>query len=192
MHFRVFPSLLENPLKIGFENQDSDEKIELFMRRHWIANIPWILSAVFAAFIPFVILQIEQFLGLNIFTQVPLQLLLGGLIIYYMLIMAYIIESFVFWYFNVDIVTDAHIVDINFYSLLSREINEIGLEDIEIISRRAKGILDSLLDYGDVVIETAAETKNIELATISKPDFVVNKIQDLREARKLFYEEGGE
>jgi hypothetical protein len=190
MHFKIFPALFEHPQKIGFENQESDEKIELFLRRHWVANLPWIITSIFIATIPFIVLQIDQILGLNIFVKVPLQLLLGGLIIYYMLIMAYVIESFVFWYFNVDIITSAHIVDINFYSLLSREVNEIGLEDIEIVSRRASGILDSLLDFGDVIVETAAETKNIELATISKPDFVVNKIQDLREARKLFYEQG--
>lgn len=192
MHFRIFPSLIENPGKIGFENQEHDEKIQLFLRRHWIANIPWIVSAFLASLGPFAVLQIDELLNLNVFANVPIQLLLGGLIIYYMLIVAYIIESFVFWYFNVDIVTDAHIVDINFHSLLSREVNEIGLEDIEIISRKARGILDSLLDFGDVVIETAAETKNIELATVSKPDYVVNRIQDLREARKLFYEDGGE
>lgn len=188
MHFKIFPSLIEKPENIKFENQENDEKIELFLRAHWIDNTSWIFIALILTILPLILVQIDFSLNLNILSRIPLSLIFGGLIIYFMLIIAYIIENFLFWYFNADIVTNKHIVDINFYSLLSREINEVGLEDVEIVSRKSAGILDSLFNFGDVIIETAAEQKNIRMDDISNPDFVVDKIQDLREKRKLFFE----
>lgn len=188
MHFKIFPSLIEKPENIKFENQESDEKIELFLRAHWIVNSSWIITSIFLTILPLILVQLDLQFNLNLLSTIPPQLIFGALIIYFMLIIAFVIENFLFWYFNADIVTNKHIVDINFYSLLSREITEVGLEDIEIISRKAGGILDSLLNFGDVSIETAAEQKNILFHKVSNPDFIVDKIQDLREKRKLFFE----
>lgn len=188
MHFKIFPSLIEKPENIKFENQENDEKIELFLRAHWIENSSWIITAILLTILPLILVQLDLQFNLNLLSTIPPQLIFGGLIIYFMLVIAFVIENFLFWYFNADIVTNKHIVDINFYSLLSREITEVGLEDVEIVSRQSGGILDSLFNFGDVIIETAAEQKNIRMDNISNPDFVVDKIQDLREARKLFFE----
>ncbi|MBI2022452.1 PH domain-containing protein [Candidatus Daviesbacteria bacterium] len=190
MHFRFFPATIIKPENIKFENQEADEHIELFMREHWITNVPWVTISILAFILPLILVQVTSFVGLQFVFNAPLQLILGGLIIYYLLIIAYIIESFLFWYFNVEIVTNKHLIDVMFHSLLSRQIVEIGLEDIENISRSAGGIIDSLFNFGDVLIQTAANEQNIEFSNVSNPDFVVDKIQDLIEARKLFFEEG--
>lgn len=186
MRFRFFPSIFENPLKIRFDRQEENEVIELFLRQHAIVNVVWVSLSIFLLVLPVIALQLDSLLGFNFSDQVPVKILIGGLVIYYLLIAAYAFEQFLSWYFNVYIVTNQHIVDINFYSLLSKEVVEISLNDIEVIAYHMAGVFGSLFNFGNVEIETAAETKRILFERVPRPDAVSDKIQDLQRARKPF------
>ncbi len=181
MHFHFFPSLFEHPDKISFEYQEQNEKIELFLRQHWVVNVPWVVASITAFFVPAIIIQLDQFLGINFLINIPVQEFSGGLIIWYMIVTAFIIENFLSWYFNIYIVTNIHLVDINFRSLIAREVTEIELKDVQSQSAHRKGIWGALFDYGDVFVETAAERQRIEFRNIPNPDFVADRIQDLGE-----------
>lgn len=181
MHFSFFPSFFEHPKKISFEYQEPNEKIELFLRQHWVVNIPWVVASLVAFFIPAVIIQLDQFLNINLLTDIPVQVFSGALIICYVILTAYIIENFLSWYFNIYIVTSMHLVDINFHSLIAREVTEIELKDVQSQSAHRKGIWGALFDYGDVFVETAAERQRIEFRNIPNPDFIADRIQDLGE-----------
>jgi len=184
MRLSFFPALFQRPLKIRFDRQEENEEIILFLRQHPIVNTFWIVTSIILIILPAVFLQTERLLGLSITSQIPLNLIIGGLLIYYLLIIAFAFEQFLSWYFNVYIVTNMHIVDINFYSLLSKEVVEISLDDIEVISYTMAGVLGSLFHFGTVEIETAAETKRIHFEKVPRPDVVSDTVQDLQRARK--------
>ncbi len=190
MHFKFFPSLFQTPLKIRFEQQEVNEKIELFLRQHPIVNVVWVTLSLILLVLPPILIQLDSSLNFNFISQVPVNLLLGGLIVYYLILLAYAFEQFLHWYFNVYIVTNLHIVDVNFHSILSKEVVEISLEDIEVISHKVVGVLGSLFHYGEVFIETASETKNIVFDKVPRPDMVADKIQDLQKTRKLLFDGG--
>jgi len=184
MRFSFFPAFFQNPRKIKFDKQEEAEVIELFLRQHPIVNVFWVTATIVLLIAPAIFLQLDAFLGFNYAASIPLNLLIGGLLIYYLLIVAYAYEQFLSWYFNVYIVTNMHIVDVNFYSLLSKEVVEISLDDIELISQNVDGVLGSLFHFGDVHIETAAEQKRILFAKVPRPDIVTDRVQDLQRARK--------
>ena len=184
MQFKFFPALFQSPRKIKFDKQEDDEVIELFLRQHPIVNVFWVVTSLILLVLPPIYFQIESVLGLNFLGQVPVNILIGGLIIYYLLLLAYSFEQFLSWYFNVYIVTNMHIVDINFYSLLAKEVVEISLNDIEVIAYNVTGVFGSLFHFGDVEIETAAETKKILFERVPRPDVVTDVIQDLQRVKK--------
>ena len=184
MRFRFFPALFQRPLKIKFDKQEENEEIVLFLRQHPIVNVFWVVTTLILLVMPVLFLQLEGVFGFNFSSQIPVNLLIGGLLIYYLLILAYAFEQFLSWYFNVYIVTNMHIVDINFYSLLAKEVVEISLEDIEVISHTVAGVIGSLFHFGDVEIETAAETKRITFEKVPRPDMVTDTVQDLQRAKK--------
>lgn len=186
MQFKFFPAILASPKKIKFDKQEENEVIELFLRQHPIVNVGWIFISLLLLVLPPLFLQFEGQLGLNFTGNISVSVLIGGLIVYYLLIAAYAFEQFLSWYYNVYIVTNMHIVDINFYSLLSKEVVEISLNDIEVIAYHASGIFASLFHYGNVEIETAAETKRIVFEKVPNPDVVTDAVQDLQRARKSF------
>lgn len=189
MNFSFFPAIFTRPLKIKFDKQEDNEEIVLFLRQHPIVNVFWVTITIFLIILPAIYLQLEPVFGFNFSASVPVKLLIGGLVIYYLLIIAYAYEQFLSWYFNVYIVTNMHIVDVNFYSLLAKEVVEISLDDIEVISHQMAGVFGSLFNFGNVEIETAAETKRIHFEKVPRPDVVTDTVQDLQRAKKG--EEGG-
>lgn len=183
MRLRLFPAIFEAPLKIKFDRQEDSEVIKLFLRQHPIVNIFWVTTTIILLIMPAVLLFLDTLLGFNYALTIPLNLFVGGLIIYYLLVLAYAFEQFLSWYFNVYIVTNMHIVDINFYSLLAKEVVEISLDDIEVIAAHTAGILGSLFNFGNVEIETAAETKRILFEKVPRPDMVSDMVQDLQRTK---------
>lgn len=180
MHLSFFPDFFDKPEGIQFAEQETNETIELMLRQHWVTNIPWIFTSLIAFALPAILLSFDKSSGSNLIAKLPLELVLGGLIIWYMLVLAYVIERFLHWYFNIYIVTNLHVIDINFDSLLSREFLEAGLENVESASSKISGIFASLFNYGNVVIQTAAHTQDLTFTAVPFPDEVVDRINDLR------------
>lgn len=180
MHFKLFPALFDKPQKISFSEQEKGEVIELFLRQHPIVNLPWILISIIATILPAIIIRLDQSLNLNLLINVPTNIIIAALVIYFLLILGYIVEQFLSWYFNVYIVTNRHVVDIDFQSLLYRNVVEIRLNDIESVEAKVSGVLAPIFNYGDVVMDTAATQEAATFLRVPRPDFVADRISDLR------------
>ena len=87
-----------NPPDIRFETQERKERIILLLRRHWITNLRWIFLTLFMILAPFFL----RFFPLLEF--LPLRYQLVTIILWYLLTLAFILENFLSWYFNVNIV----------------------------------------------------------------------------------------
>ena len=179
----MFPAYIENPPDCHFEGQDSDESILLLLRAHPITNLAWIVPAILLFFLPFFIPYLFRLINLDL-VNLPQQFALVFLIINYLLIVTIVFEGFLYWYFNVYIVTDKNIVDVDFHSILFKNIDVAPLRNIEDTASSMGGILSSIFNYGDVFIQTAGATKNIDLHSVPKPHHVADFILD--EAHRLY------
>lgn len=179
----MFRAYIENPPNCRFEGQDDDETILLLLRAHPITNLGWIIPAILLFFVPFFAPDILRLLNFNIST-IPPQFGVVFLIINYLLVLTVVFEGFLYWYFNVYIVTDKNIVDIDFHSILFKNIDVAPLRNIEDTSSSMGGILSSIFNYGDVFIQTAGATKNIDLHSVPKPHHIADFILD--EAHRVY------
>lgn len=181
MELGFFPAFFDHPDRIRFSQQEENEEIELFLRRHFITNVPWMLISFVLLILPFGVVFADLAWNLGLTGNLPASIGTGLILIWYMLLFAYIIENFLFWYFNIYIVTNFNVVDINYNSLLSRSVVEIQLKDIESQKSSIRGIFRELFNFGDVQIETAAENQQTVFDDVPKPDLVADRIQDLRQ-----------
>lgn len=181
----LFPDYLDSPEHVSFAHQEKDEKIELLLRQHWVTNLPWIFISLLGIFAPAIFVNVVTLLNLNFLLEIPENLFIGVLIVWYLLVFAYIIENYLHWYFNIYIVTNMHLVDVNFYSLLNRSVTENQLNDIQNVSAKIQGIIQSLFRFGDVLVETAGRAQNITFLKVPNPDAVADRIQDLQSAAEL-------
>lgn len=184
MSFNLFPSIMERPQQIKFLEQEPDEHIELFLRQHWVTNVGWIFTALVGIILPFFLPLVTPYLDLSLLLDNAPQAGLAMFVLWYLFILVFILERYLFWYFNIYIVTNQHLVDIALQSLLSRNITEIRLDDVQSASSRISGIIRSLFNFGDVIIETAAESQDIRFLAVPRPDFVADKISDLQSQKE--------
>lgn len=185
MAFSLFPALFEHPLDMRFVEQEKDEVIELLLRQHWVTNIVWVVVFTIGFLIPVAILYFLSVPTISLLYQIPQEIIWGFIALWYLLLIAYALEKFLHWYFNIYIVTDKHLVDINFYSILNRDIQEVSLENIESASSQISGLLRSFFNFGNVIIQTAAENQQITFLDVPYPDKVVDRVNDLREERGI-------
>lgn len=192
MDFSFFPSFIVHPPKIRFADQEEDEEIELLLRAHWVTNVPWIIYSLISVFLPFLLINAKSWFGLSFLPAIPFHFVLASLAVWYLLITAYVIENFLHWYFNIYIVTNLHVIDIDFDNLLSKKFQESGLEEIETTTAKLKGIVSSFFNFGDVVIQTAARTEESVFGNVPYPTTVVDRINDLARAYKANHPSSGQ
>jgi len=116
-------AFMVRPKKMRFETQERKEMILLVLRRHVVTNVGWILLVVFGVLLPGILVLFPFWAGL------PGNLKFVGTIVWYLLVFGYALEGFMTWYFNVFIVTDERIIDIDFYSLLYKRVSSAKIDD---------------------------------------------------------------
>jgi len=162
------------PSNVFFENQKEQEEILLLLRSHWVTNLGWITLGILFIFLPLFLLNFP------VIAFLPLRYKLISLIGWYLLLIAFIFERFLSWFFNVGIITTHRVVDIDFYGLLYKEISDAELEKIQDVTEEQVGAIRTIFDFGDILIQTAGERKMIEFSDVPHPRKVIKLLQEIR------------
>lgn len=162
------------PEHVNFESQENEEKVVLLLRRHPITNVGWILITLALFIAPSII----KFLGL--LDLLPANYQFFAYIAWYIFIFTYALQSFLGWYYNVHIVTDERIVDVNFSNLIYKQVSDANIDKIQDVTYKMGGVVRTVFNYGDVEIQTASEVPNFKMEAVSDPNRVAKILQELR------------
>lgn len=177
-HSHIFTSYCERPPTIHFEDSLEDEELLLFLRKHFVTNIPWILKAVIAGLIP-LILGLINSLGIINLDFLPSGYAWMILVFFYYLIFGYIFVNYLTWFYNISLVTTQRIIDIDFSSIVFENVAATKLTQVEDVSYTQVGVIRSVFDYGDVLAQTAAHVDEFEFLAVPHPEKVINIINGL-------------
>jgi len=171
LHIKKFKELLHNERIIHIERRD---KFIFFVK---------IFKAIFIFGIAFLIVymtfiykqQIISFLTTNLYWKFE------TIIIF--LTFSYIILKtlmlYIDWKFDNLILTDQRLIYIDQHFIFGRDIESIHLKDIVNIHISNKGLLESILNYGKIIIQTgSAKTDDITIKHIKNPSNIVKMIQN--------------
>jgi membrane protein YdbS with pleckstrin-like domain len=173
------------PEHVNFENKDPEEKIILFLRRHPITNLPWIC-------ITFILIILPAFLTvMPFFDSLPPRMGILFVMVWYLMTMAYVLEKFLDWFFSVDIITDERIVEVDFYNLITRKMTDTNINRIQDVTVQHIGGIRAIFNFGDVLIQTAAEIPEIDFEAIPEPDKVAKVLRELRVEEEIEKLDGG-
>jgi uncharacterized membrane protein YdbT with pleckstrin-like domain len=167
-------SYIPKPKRIAFEIQDREEKIILVLRQHPITqfgNIFFLFTAFF--FVPW-LLRVS---GLIAFFPDKFEVAFYFFLIVLFLGMAF--RCFLLWFFNVYIITDERIIDVDFISMIYKNISTAKIENIEDITKKTSGLIASLFDHGTILIQTAASQNELEFENVPHPAKVVKLLNEL-------------
>lgn len=179
-HMSPLTAFAVNPDGVRFETQEAQETVVLFLRQHIIVNLPWVLLALVLAFAPTVVFPlIGSAIGLTL--SIPVGYIVIGTIFWYIGTFGFVLAKFLGWFFNIYIVTNERIVDIDFYYLLYKRFSQAELNKIQDISYSSGGIFATFFNYGNVIVETAGGAPNLEFDKVPRPEKVVETIRALTE-----------
>lgn len=180
-----FSSLLVLPRKnIHFETQEPEEEILLILRKHWLTNIPWFITGIILFFAPLVLTffpLLESFLPRFQFIFV---------VIWYLILLMFVYEQFLIWFFNLSIVTDERIIDVDFINLTTKKTSDADLDKIQDVTFTNNGVFGTIFNFGDVIVQTAAELPEFIFEAVPQPASVANILQRLRTEEKVEALEG--
>lgn len=172
---------MQNFTKYHFRGQKEHEKILMVVHRHWfdiltqfiiIAAMLFVLIGSYIA-VPYIFPDLQETLGDAFF------LFLESLFLLFVWMTFFII--FIDYYFDVWIVTNERIVNINQKGLFSRVVSELELENIQDITTDVRGLIPTFLNYGNLFVQTAAERERFLFRNVPNPYAIKDIIMNLQE-----------
>lgn len=162
------------PDSVEFENRDPQEKVILLLRKHPITNLGWIIFTFILLIAP------SFFSALPFIESVPTRFRIVGVLIWYLVTAGFVYEKFLSWFYSVNIVTDERLFDVEFVNLIYRKMTDAEIEKIQDVTVRMGGAVRAMFNYGDIIIQTAAEIPEIEFEAVPEPDKVAKILRELR------------
>jgi len=178
----LLTSFASFPNKVFFETQNDAEQVILFLRQHPIVNLRWMLIAALMLVLPSV------FIFFPPYALFPANYQFVVSMGWYMFVFGYTLAKFMGWFFNIYILTDERVVDVDFANIFFRKISTAKIDEIQDVNIQSSGALETFFGYGSVFIQTAAEVSQFEFLAVPNPDKVgkiINQLIDLEEQEKL-------
>lgn len=167
-------------LRAYLPDQEPNESIYIFVRPYFLSFLPTFglgVGLVLAGILMIVITAIN-FPGIAAGTfEHNLFVIIASA--YFLTLIPFFTVAFLTYYYDIQIVTDHRIVDIDQISLFKREVNELDLEEVQDASSTTAGILSSFFDFGNVLIETAGSQPKFFFNNVLHPQEIATIIVDL-------------
>ncbi len=161
------------PKHTAFDAQVKNEQVVLLLRQHPVVLIRPFFILILAVFFP-IVMNLSTILDF-----LPIKFHSAFTIGWYMMTVGFALESFLVWFFNVYIITDERIVDVDFLSLIYKNVSTAKIDNIEDVTVTASGAMASVFDYGTVLIQTAAERTQFEFDNVPHPTRVAALLNEM-------------
>ncbi len=180
MHHRthIFAAYCERPEAFTFADKLDDEETLLFLRKHFVTNVPWIIKAISLGVIPLILVFINS-TGLVRIDFLTPNYVIMIILFYYFLVFGYIFVNYLTWFYNISIITTERIIDIDFSQIVFENVAATKLTQIEDVHYSQIGVIRSVFDYGDVILQTAGTLPNFDFLAVPHPEIVIKIIGNM-------------
>lgn len=155
-----------------FEGKNPYEETLTLLYRHWFVLAGRVIGFIALLILPIVLIKftnpyVARFGLASLTTElVWIYLLLIWYAFFYMLTM---------YLLDVWVATDHRIIDSEQKGYFNRTVSELNLEKIQDVSVHVRGFVQTLLDFGDVEIQTAGTERNFVFKQVPHP----NQVKDI-------------
>lgn len=164
--------------KMKFPGQHEQEQSVLTLRRHIASFLFEIIILFGAVLIPAIAYSLIASFGPNLL-QPPFRHVLVLLLSLYVFFIA--LYAFLVWidrYFDVWVITNKRLIDVEQKSFFNRVTAELELDKIQDVRVSVKGFLPTMFRYGNIEVQTAAAHRNFEIQDIKLPHVVKDVLME--------------
>jgi hypothetical protein len=181
MNQSISPAAEDVP-SLPFPLQEGESILQI-CRRHWLFLWPSVLLQAVIAIVPLIMAAVilDQ-LGID---GTPAQVIWGLLAIH---VVYRVLKAFLTWYryhHDLWVITNQRLIDSYKRHPFSLQIATADLVNVQDMSVERDGILRTMLDYGDIVCQTAGQVQGFRLAGIPHPRTVQALVDKERDRERL-------
>lgn len=167
-----------------FPGQLENENIILFLRRHWFIFLKRLLLIIAAIIILLFVYFTFSALNSNFSESEYHNLLLFGESLAILFIWNFFFILWLDYYLDAWIVTNERIINIEQRGFFNRDISELKLTKIQDVTSEIIGVIPTLLNYGNIYVQTAGKEERFNFCQIPNPNYVKNVIVELQEKER--------
>lgn len=162
-----------------------EEKISQVIHRHWFNVLSQFLLVILATVVLFFVFIALPIIFVDIDADRDFQRMLAFLEnLITLFVWTYIFFIWIEYYLDVFIISDKKIVNVEQKGLFIREVSELKYERIQDVAVEVKGIIPTVLNYGDLYIQTAGEKERFVFRAMPDPYAIKNLIMGLQKERR--------
>jgi hypothetical protein len=154
------------------------EEVILLSRRHWIVLYPWLAFDVLIAVVP---LALAIWLSTKVDAGAVRLAVLGVGLLWALVIT---VRGYFRWYryhHDVWLITNQRLIDSLRRNWFHHQVASADLVDIEDVSMQRDGFLQTMLNFGDLRVQTAGQQENFVLGNIHNPGNVLTIVDRARD-----------
>lgn len=168
---------------------EQEKNIVIFARRHWVSFLGEIIISILLVILPIIAFIVAYIFIPGIFHGILLNFLVIFGSVYYLLMISFIFNAWISYYYDVYILTYDEIFDINQSGFFERKISQLSLLRVQDVSSDIKGFFPTLFAYGNVLVETAGEqVESFLLKAVPNPQEFSAKVLEMHD--RLIEREG--
>jgi uncharacterized membrane protein YdbT with pleckstrin-like domain len=149
-----------------FDEQLDGEEVLFIFRKHPVVMRKGLILGLFGPVVGILPVAIWPQLGFGYFYAG----LVGGILLGALLFL----PSFIGWYFSVFVVTDQRFLQITRKGLFSKSIVDLSLKQVQSINYEVKGLQETLLGYGTLIVQTYIG--DLVINDVEKPGKIYKKM----------------
>lgn len=168
----------------SFPGKRESESIIRVLHRHWFDILSHIFVAIFLA----LLLGVSLFLLPTFYPEMAAgqsaTLFLFIENTFFLLLWLYVFLIWIDVWFDVWIITNERIVNIEQKGLFVRGISEISFSKVQDVTSEVNGIIPSVLNFGDVYVQSAGTTERFHFRMVPDPVAVKDLIMKLSQGAR--------
>lgn len=161
-----------------FQGQRENEAILAVIHRHWFdIATHFILITLFASLLATVFFTLPQIADPRVFFAHP-SVILFFQNTFFLIIWIYAFLVWIDYYFDVWIITNERVINVEQKGLFVRTVSELKFSRIQDVTSEVRGMLPTILNFGDVKVQTASEEDFFLFRQVPDPYHVKDVIME--------------
>lgn len=162
-----------------FEGQEENEKIFRILHRHWFNILVQFIPGMVCVFLLIMAAGIVPSMFPD-FWRNSYTIFWFFETLMYMVLWVWSALIFVDYYLDVWVITDRRVVNVEQKGLFLRQVSELRYQKIQDVTTEVEGFFPTLLDFGEVFVQTAGEKARFLFHNIPRPYEIKALIMDLQ------------
>ncbi len=159
-------------------NLDPDEHVIMEVRKHWIVFFVHALGLLLAGFLPFMVFTLIDIFVPQVLSSISIPgnasaLFLFIYVLWLLILWASFFVDWTKYYLDVWYVTEKRIIAVEQRYIFNRGISNLRFDKIQDVTIDVKGFFATLLNFGNVRVQTASEDNyDFFMTTVRHPERV--------------------